>query len=34
MILVDGELCTLEQAMVWLRVRYGVSGPVFSSERL
>lgn len=33
MILIGGELYTLAEALAWLRARYGVTGPVFSSER-
>lgn len=33
MILIGGELYSLAEALVWLRARYGTSGPVFSSER-
>lgn len=33
MILISGELYTLADALEWLRQRYGVAGPIFSSEQ-
>jgi hypothetical protein len=33
-ILIGGELYALAEALAWLRARYGVTGAVFSSERL
>lgn len=33
MILINGEPCTLAEALAWLRTRYGVVGPILSSER-
>jgi hypothetical protein len=32
-ILIGGELYTLAEALAWLRARYGVTGPILSSER-
>jgi hypothetical protein len=33
MILIDGKTRTLMEVFAWLRARYGVTGPVLSSER-
>lgn len=33
MILIGGKTHALTDALAWLRARYGVTGPVLSSER-
>jgi len=33
MILINGKVYTLADALEWLRQWYGTTGPIFSSER-